>query len=137
VAVISNPQIVFVYAMRSGMINKIKAWARGIYAPQAPHCRLYALTHNAWGMDREWRHFYRLLPMPKQDWYLDQMQQLTPKVSVNAPGILLQPGGGSELIELISETEITACESISDLRKLLISKLNLATDFELLGITFN
>lgn len=133
-AEVVNPELLFVYDMQSGFVNRVRNWMRGIYAPHPPVCRLYALTHNAWGMDGEWQSFFRLLPMPKREIFSDQLVANGMNASSQTPSIFKREANG-DLVEIVGAAELNQIENIAQLRRVLTAKLNLQSDFELLGIT--
>lgn len=127
--------IIFAYALPAGLRGRIRHWFRGISNPQNPPCKLYALTHTTWGMAREWREFYRLIPLPKQEIYQGQTITLSSPYSSSTPCIMLR--SGANLSEVVSSEEIEALQTIAELRQILIARLDLASDFELLSINLN
>lgn len=66
-------ELVFVYNTDSGIMNAALESMHKLFSPQTYSCNLCAITHNSFGMKKEWADFLEELPLSvrflhKEEW---------------------------------------------------------------------
>ncbi|HEX8116313.1 MAG TPA: hypothetical protein VF521_03510 [Pyrinomonadaceae bacterium] len=115
----TRPALVFVYNAKSGVFNALADAAHKIFSPQTYACNLCALTHTAVGMRKEWKQFLEKLDSPLEFLHADELEERYGLAGVPLPAVFRREGG--DLKVLVGADAINACETLDDLKGLLLN----------------
>jgi hypothetical protein len=114
----SSTALVFVYNANSGLFNTVTDIAHKALSPQTYQCNLCALTHSTFGMRKSWKQFLQTLGMPLEFLHADELQTKYYVSEVPLPAVFTKDGDRLKL--LISAESINACQTIGELKQLII-----------------
>jgi len=117
-----KPTLVFVYNADSGAFNGLSDMAHKIFSPQTYSCNLCAITYSAFGMRKEWRQFLESLDAEKEFLHSDELKQRYGMEAARLPAVFKKAQDGLQL--WIDAPSIDRCESIEDLKELILDKLS-------------
>ncbi|MFL6333112.1 MAG: hypothetical protein ACJ754_07190 [Pyrinomonadaceae bacterium] len=117
-----RPALVFVYNAESGLFNTLADAAHKIFSPRTYRCNLCALTHSAVGMRKEWREFLNGLDATQEFLHADELEERYGVVSLSLPAIFRREDRDIEV--LVGADSINACETMDDLKRLLLDALD-------------
>lgn len=114
--------IIFVYNANSSLFSQIADYAHKIISSDTYKCNLCKLTYGNLGMKKEWKNFIQRLPYRSIFLHKDEFVALYPQVSnTSFPAIFrLQE---RDITELVTSNEINKQHTISELEKLVQSKV--------------
>lgn len=113
--------LVFVYNAESGIFNALADLAHKVLSPKTYSCNLCALTYSHVGMRKEWKRFLRNLNTSVEFLHRDELKKRYRIDDVPLPAIFTREG--DELSLWIDARAIKECETLNDLRQLMLSKL--------------
>jgi hypothetical protein len=111
--------LVFVYNADGGVFNALADAAHKIFSPRTYRCNLCALTHSAVGMRREWKRFLNGLDIPPEFLHADELKERYGVEGVPLPAIFQREGGNLRV--LFGADSINACQTMGDLKRLILS----------------
>jgi hypothetical protein len=114
----AEPSLVFVYNAKSGVFNVLADAAHKLFSPRTYACNLCALTHTAVGMRKEWRQFLEKLEAPLEFLHADELEERYGVSGVPLPAVFRREG--EDLRVLVGADSINACETLDDLKRLLL-----------------
>ena len=115
-------KIIFVYNADGGILNGIKDLLHKNLSPKTYDCRLCAVTYDNFGMIREWKGFIQTLNIPAEFLHRDELEEKYKIKDVLLPATFLQSKEG-EITLWIQSNEINTCQSLNDLKELVLNKL--------------
>lgn len=113
-------QLLFVYQAKSDLFNTVTDFAHKIISPSTYPCKLCALTYGNFSIKQDWKTFIKNLPLTSVFLHRDEFSKKYLQ-SNELPAVFLQED--QHINQLISKEEIEACESLPDLKNLVIKKL--------------
>lgn len=116
-------KIVFVYNADSGILNGIKDLIHKNLSPKTYECRLCAVTYDNFGMIREWKDFIQTLNISAEFLHRDELKQQYGVENIPLPVALIKTKN-NDLQVWISADEMNQCQSLNDLKALVLEKLN-------------
>ena len=117
-----RPALIFVYNAESGLFNTLADAAHKIFSPRTYRCNLCALTHSAVGMRKEWREFLNGLDATQEFLHADELEERYGVVGLSLPAIFRREDRDIEV--LVGADSINACETMDDLKRLLLNALD-------------
>jgi rSAM/selenodomain-associated transferase 1 len=115
--------IIFVYNAYSDLFNTAAAYMHKIFSPKTYACSLCHLTHDNFGMKKEWRSFIEHLHVEKEFLHKNQFIRKYGHAQNSFPAVYYCIN--NELQLLISSEELNSTFALDDLKNLL--RLKLAT----------
>ena len=115
-------KIIFVYNADGGIFNGIKDLLHKNFSPKTYDCRLCAVTYDNFGMIKEWRDFIQTLKISVEFLHRDELEEKYQIKDVLLPATFLQSKEG-EITLWIQSNEINTCQSLNDLKELVLNKL--------------
>jgi len=114
--------LVFVYNADSGFFNLAADIAHKIFSPQTYNCNLCALTHGAFKMNNEWRHYLDALDAHLEFLHADEFKARHPaEIAEKLPAVFSKENGA--LKSLISADEINSCRTVAELQQIINARL--------------
>ena len=113
--------LIFVYNADSGIFNSISDTANKIISPSTYRCNLCKITYGIVNEKDEWKSFISNLPYKINFLHKNEFNKKYPNVKEKLPAVFKILG--NKTILLISADEINKCKSLSDLKKLVGSRL--------------
>jgi hypothetical protein len=110
--------LVFVYNADSGVFNALADAAHKIFSPDTYACNLCALTHTAFGMRGEWKHFLEGLGVPLEFLHADELKSRYGLEGVPLPAVFEKDDGGLKV--LADADAINDCRTLDDLKRLIL-----------------
>jgi hypothetical protein len=120
----SQPKLLFVYAVDSGVLNTAKDVIHKIVSPSTYPCSLCAITYGTVRQVPEWARFVRGLSMRVEYLHRDELRKRHPRVAHSLPVVLLEQDG---LDVLVASHEIDACRGATALARLVDERLRART----------
>jgi hypothetical protein len=114
----ARPALVFVYNADGGVFNTLADAAHKIFSPSTYACNLCALTHTAFGMRAEWKHFLEGLGVPLEFLHADELKSRYGLESVPLPAVFEKEGGGLRVT--VGADAINECRTLDDLKRLIL-----------------
>ncbi|MDH5516804.1 MAG: hypothetical protein OEY36_03165 [Gammaproteobacteria bacterium] len=114
-------KLIFVYNADSGLFNTVTDIAHKIFSPSTYGCQLCAITHSAFSVRDEWKAFIESLDSELEFLHRDEWLRLYPQITDELPAVFRV---NETLKVLISAQEISRCDSVDDLKKLIKNKLS-------------
>lgn len=115
-------KIIFVYNADGGILNGIKDLIHKNLSPKTYDCRLCAVTYDNFGMIREWKDFIRTLNISAEFLHRDELKQQYGVENIPLPTALIK-SKDTDLQVWISAEEMNQCQSLDDLKSLVLEKL--------------
>lgn len=115
-------KIIFVYNADGGILNGIKDLIHKNLSPKTYDCRLCAVTYDNFGMIREWKDFIQTLNISAEFLHRDELKQQYGVENIPLPTALIK-SKNNDLQVWISADEMNQCQSLSDLKTLVLEKL--------------
>jgi len=119
-----KPTLIFVYNADSGFVNTLLDIGHKIVSPQTYACNLCAITHSTFSMRDEWKQFIDGLKLPIEFLHRDELARQYGINGVALPAVFRKTDAG--LQEWISCKEISGCDSLDDLKRLVENKLKIS-----------
>ena len=116
-----NTRLVFVYNADATLFAKVSDFAHKILSPKNYTCKLCTITYDNLGVKKEWGNFVNELEVEVEFLHKDEFERKYRYGNVVFPAVFSKNEGGIDL--LIRESEINDCSSISDLKNLVLAKL--------------
>jgi hypothetical protein len=116
-----KPILIFVYNADSGVFNALSDMAHKIFSPQTYSCNLCALTYSPFGMRKEWKQFLESLDVKLEFLHSDELRHLYGMEGTALPAVFKKEQG--DLEHWIDAAAINRCESIEDLKRLIVDRL--------------
>ena len=114
--------IILVYNGDSSLFAQATAYVQKFIPTSTNVCNLCHLSYGKLGMKAEWKRFIRGLPYNVMTQHRDEFRLKFPDMfDSSLPAILVRKG--NEIIELLSNDEISSAHDISQLKNLIIKKL--------------
>jgi hypothetical protein len=113
-------QLLFVYNANSDLFSTVSDFAHKILSPSTYQCCLCALTFGNFSVKQDWKSFIEALPVKSVFLHKDEFEKKY-KMDSTLPIVFLQ--STRALIPIISKQQIEACQSLDELKKLVIQKL--------------
>lgn len=118
----STKTLIFVYNADTGLFNTVTDIAHKIFSPLTYPCSLCAITHSTLGMKEEWKNFIEELKMHVVFLHRDEFLKDTALPKQLLPLILLKD---NQTVGVLADAAaINACDSISDLKRLILSHIS-------------
>lgn len=115
-------KIIFVYNADGGILNGIKDLIHKNLSPKTYDCRLCAVTYDNFGMIRKWKDFIQTLNISAEFLHRDELKQQYGIENIPLPTALIQRKD-NDLQVWISADEMNQCQSLNDLKALVLEKL--------------
>ena len=112
-----KPKLVFVYNADSGLFNTLTDIAHKLISPQTYNCNLCAITHSAFGMQKEWKAYLAGLDAELEFLHADELKARYGVQGVPLPAVFRRQDG--ELTVCIDAPSINACANSEDLKRLI------------------
>lgn len=106
--------LIFVYALESGLFNEISGYAHKIFSPKTYPCNLCGLTNGPLGAKKEWTEFIRELGVKVEFLHRDTFVERYPSTKPDSPAAFRSIGNGKVEV-LITSTEINNCADLGSL----------------------
>lgn len=116
-----KPVLIFVYNADSGFVNTLLDIGHKIVSPQTYACNLCAITHSTFSMRDEWKNFVVGLGVPVEFLHRDELEKQYGLRAPELPAIFRKTDGALEA--WIGREEINRCHSLTDLERLINSRL--------------
>jgi hypothetical protein len=113
--------LIFAYNADSGLFNALTEMAHKIFSPNTYPCRLCALTYGNFGMRREWQDFLDRLSTQVKFLHADELKGRCGVEAVALPAVFMEQGG--ELEVLIHKDALDACQTLADLKSLVVDSV--------------
>ena len=113
--------LIFVYNADSGIFNSISDSIHKIISPSTYQCNLCKITYGITNEKDEWKNYISSLPYRVIFLHKEEFKKQYPNVKERLPAVFKILG--SKTILLISADEINKCRNLSDLKKLVNSRL--------------
>lgn len=113
-------QLLFVYNANSNFYNLTIDFVHKIISPSTYQCSLCSLTHGNFLIKKEWKNFVHDLPVKTIFFHKDEFEK-SYQIDIEVPSVLIK--NDSAISELISRAEIDNCNSLTQLKHLVESKL--------------
>jgi hypothetical protein len=118
-----NRKIIFVYDAKNTLFNILSDYIHKAVSPSTYQCNLCKLTHDNFGMKKEWKSIINKIKYKKSFLYKDDFVEGYPDHRVfSAPAVFVEEEG--KLQELVTATELNSYQSIDELWQGLSTKLN-------------
>ncbi len=117
----SQATLIFVYNADSGFVNTLLDIGHKIVSPQTYACNLCAITHSTFSMRDEWKNFVAGLGVPIEFLHRDELEKQYGLRAPELPAIFRKTDGVLET--WIGREEINRCRSLTDLERLINSRL--------------
>ncbi len=117
----SQATLIFVYNADSGFVNTLLDIGHKIVSPQTYACNLCAITHSTFSMRDEWKNFVAGLGVPVEFLHRDELEKQYGLRAPELPAIFRKTDGALE--PWINREEINRCHSLTDLERLINSRL--------------
>ena len=113
-------QLIFIYNVKSGVVNELVDFAHKIISPETYNCNLCAISYGAFSIKKKWSTYIEALPLKSTFTYRDKFSK---KGSSNLkfPSVFLRNDAGLE--EIITASEINEIKNLDQLIDLLNRKL--------------
>ena len=113
-------QLIFIYNVKSGVVNELVDFAHKIISPETYNCNLCAISYGAFSIKKKWSTYIETLPLKSTFTYRDKFSK---KGSSNLkfPSVFLRNDAGLE--EIITASEINEIKNLDQLIDLLNRKL--------------
>lgn len=116
-------ELLFVYNAGSGVFAGIKDLVHKSVSPQTYGCNLCGLTYGGVSMKQDWKRFIDTLPIKVTFLHKDEFAKLYPKFAqIQLPAAFKKDGENLE--EYITATEINNQHTLTDLQRLVESKIS-------------
>lgn len=119
----ARPVLVFVYNADSGFLNTLLDIGHKLVSPATYSCRLCVLTHSTFHMRQEWREFVDGLDAEIEFLHRDELAARHGELPAELPAIFRRVE--SALVLWTTSADIRSCDTVTDLRKLIESRLKL------------
>lgn len=106
-------RLLFVYNADSGIVAALLDSVHKLVSPGTYGCCLCALTYGPVTMRRVWRDWLRSAPFDARFMHRDEFVRDYPDAGVSLPAVLIERGGGPDL--LIGPEELDTISSIDEL----------------------
>jgi hypothetical protein len=113
--------LIFVYNADSGFVNTLLDIGHKVVSPQTYSCNLCAITHSTFSMRDEWKNFVVGLGVPVEFLHRDELEKQYGLRAPELPAIFRKTDGALET--WIGREEINRCHSLTDLERLINSRL--------------
>ena len=117
----NKPTLIFVYNADSGFVNTLLDIGHKIVSPQTYACNLCAITHSTFSMRDEWKNFVAGLGIPIEFLHRDELEKQYGLRAPELPAVFRVNNGVLE--PWINREEINRCHSLTDLERLINSRL--------------
>ena len=114
--------LIFVYALDSGLFNGITHYAHKVISPKTYPCNLCAVTNGMLGTKRQWAQFLREIGINTEFLHRDEFKQSYPTAQHTLPAVFRSTGNGDAEL-LITSAELDACRDLSALISLMSERL--------------
>ena len=111
-------RLIFVYNAEGNLFSRLTDFAHKIVSPSTYDCKLCSLTYGNFTVRQEWSNFLGSLPIECEFLYKEEFAAIY-SVKAELPAVYSATG----VKELISASEINACGSLEELKKLVREKL--------------
>jgi hypothetical protein len=115
-----NKEVIFVYNADNDWFSSLSDFARKILSPSTYTWQLCSLTFGNFTMKKEWKSFLETLPVSiiflHKNEFLQQYE-----IETDLPVILIKRN--KTINTFISKQEIESCKTLSDLKDLILLKL--------------
>lgn len=109
-----EPELIFVYNAKSGIVNGVVDYVHKIVSPETYQCNLCALTYDNLGKKSEWVKFLETLKMKISFTYRDEIRDDPISAeTVALPAVFMKKKGHAKL--LISSAEINKLSTLDEL----------------------
>ncbi len=117
----SNQKIIFIYNAWGGIVPGTIGFLHKLFRPSTYPCNLCLLSHSAFGMKKEWKHFLDSLPLPKVYFDKDEGRKKYLPDDLPLPAILLSDSLHTTM--LVNADEINSIHTLNNLIILVRNKL--------------
>ena len=115
-----NLELIFIYNVKSGVVNELIDFAHKIVSPETYNCNLCAISYGAFSMKKKWSTYIETLPFKSTFTYKDKFSK-NGYSNINFPSVFIR--SNEKLDEIISATEINEIKNLDQLIGLLNQKL--------------
>lgn len=109
-------KLIFVYNADSGVFNLLTDIAHKMFSPESYSCNLCALTHNNFGMKKQWKKFLESLNAEMEFLHADEFKEKYNVQEIALPAVFKKDDKNNLEIKIDAST-INNCKSIEDLVK--------------------
>ena len=113
--------LIFVYNADSGIFNLIGDMVHKIISPSTYQCDLCKITYGITNEKEGWKNYISSLPYRVIFLHKDEFEKQYPNVKEKLPAVFENSKGKLRLV--ISSDKINKCKNLSDLKKLVNSRL--------------
>ena len=115
-----NLELIFIYNVKSGVVNELIDFAHKIVSPETYDCNLCAISYGAFSMKKKWSTYIETLPFKSTFTYKDKFSK-NGYSNIKFPSVFIR--SNENLEEIISATEINEIKNLDQLIGLLNQKL--------------
>ncbi len=113
-------ELLFVYNANGNLASAVLDFAHKIFSPSTYACHLCALTHGHFRIKQEWKWFVEALPIKAAFLHKDEFEQHY-SIRTVLPAVFVM--SGDVVQEIITQPELDNCQTLADLKKLVVLKL--------------
>lgn len=113
------PELIFVYNASSDLFSRVTDFAHKILSPSTYPCHLCAITYGDFSVKQEWKSFIENFPAKATFLHKNEFSDQY-EIETTFPAIFILSDIGIK--ELISCLEIERCQSVHELKRLLVQK---------------
>ncbi len=121
----TQPRLLFVYAVDGGVLSTAKDVLHKIVSPSTYPCNLCAITYGTVRQVLEWTRFLRSLSIRVETLHRDDLRRRYPRFPCTLPAVLYEDGSPEVLV---SSQEIDACRDASALARVVGERLRARTE---------
>ncbi len=114
-------KLLVVYNAEAGFMNGVMDSMHKLFSPATYQCSLCAITHDTFGMRKEWKEFIERLNIPIEFFHRPDFRAAYPDIEVELPAILSEKN--NEIKTILSASEMKAAGDVPGLIKALSAKL--------------
>ena len=114
-------KLLMVYNAEAGFMNGMMDSMHKLLSPATYQCSLCAITHDTFGMRKEWKEFIERLNVPIEFFHRPDFRAVYPDIDVELPVILADNNGAIRTI--LTADEMKSAGDVPGLIRALSSKL--------------
>jgi hypothetical protein len=114
-------KLIMVYNADAGFLNGMMDSMHKLFSPATYQCSLCAITHDSFGMRKEWKEFIERINIPIEFFHRPDFRAKYPDIEVELPVILADENG--EVKTILNASEMKAAGDVQGLINALSAKL--------------
>jgi len=117
-----RPKLIFVYNADSDLFSTVTDFAHKILSPDTYLCKLCSITHNNFGIKKQWEQFIRTLKADVKFLHKDEFLEKHSGLNGSCfPAVFYEKDSNVKLF--ITDKDINECNSLDELKKLITTNL--------------